>query len=265
MNASGTTIEPPPDGFVDLAGRLADAAGAVALHYFRTPVAVDAKADASPVTIADREAEAAMRAIIEAEVPGHGIYGEEHGRVRLDAEWVWVLDPIDGTKAFVVGRPLFGTLIGLLRNGVPVVGVIDCPALRERWIGALGRVTTFNGRTVKARACPGLEPAWISTTTTDPFSADEAAGFDRLRDAARVTTYGGDCHSYGLVASGSLDIALDVGTQPYDYCALPPVIEGAGGRVSDWRGAPLGLDSDGTILAAGDPALHTSALKLLNS
>lgn len=264
MSASGATPEPPPDGFVDLAGRLADAAGTVARHYYRSSLNVDAKADASPVTIADREAEAAMRAIIETEAPGHGIYGEEHGRTRLDAEWVWVLDPIDGTKAFVIGRPLFGTLIALLRNGVPVVGVIDCPALGERWVGAAGRPTTFNGTTATARACPRLEQAWISTTTTDPFSADEAAGYARLRDSVRVTTYGGDCHSYALVASGTLDLVLDVGTQPYDYCALPPVIEGAGGRVSDWRGDPLGLDSDGTILAAGDPALHTSALKLLN-
>ena len=264
MSASGATAEPPPDGVVDLARRLADPAGTVARHYYRSSLNVDAKADESPVTIADREAEAAMRAIIEAEAPGHGIYGEEHGRTRLDAEWVWVLDPIDGTKAFVIGRPLFGTLIALLRNGVPVVGVIDCPALGERWVGAFGRATTFNGETVRTRACPKPENAWISTTTTDPFSADEAAGYARLRDSVRVTTYGGDCHSYALVASGTLDLVLDVGTQPYDYCALPPVIEGAGGRVSDWRGDPLGLDSDGTILAAGDPALHTSALKLLS-
>ncbi len=253
----------PHDDLLALAGRLADAAGAVAMRYFRGKLAIDTKADASPVTVADREAEMAMRAMIEAECPDHGIFGEEHGRARLDAEYVWVLDPIDGTKSFVIGKPLFGNLIALLHEGRPLAGIINCPALGERWVGMTGRPTMLNGQPVKTRA--GVEPAaaWLATTTPEMFLGRDADAFTRLRKGVRHAVYGGDCHSYGLLASGTLDLVAEANMQPYDYMALIPVIEGAGGVVTDWQGAPLTLSSDGRVLAAGNAPLHAAAGRLL--
>ncbi len=258
-----TAARRPHDDLLALAGRLADAAGAVAMRHFRGALAVDAKADASPVTVADREAELAMRSILEAERPEHGIFGEEHGRARLDAEYVWVLDPIDGTKSFVIGKPLFGNLIALLHRGRPLVGIINCPALGERWVGMAGRPTTLNGKPVKSRA--GIEPAaaWLATTTPEMFTGGDADAFARLRRGVRHAVYGGDCHSYGLLASGTLDLVAEANMQPYDYMALVPVIEGAGGVVTDWQGAALSIESDGRVLAAGDAALHAAARRLL--
>ena len=251
------------DALAALAERLADAAGAVAMSYFRAPLAIDAKADASPVTIADREAEKAMRALIEANHPDHGIYGEEHGKARLDAEFIWVLDPIDGTKSFVIGKPLFGNLIALVHRGQPVVGIINCPALGERWLGIAGKPTTLNGRPVKTRTRPALADAWLATTTPEMFVGPDADAFARLRGHVRHAVYGGDCHSYGLVANGTLDLVAEANMQPYDYMALVPVIAGAGGIATDWNGAPLTLQSDGRVLAAGDAGAHAAALQLL--
>lgn len=256
--------EPPcPQEFVDLAHRLADSAGAVARRYFRTVVAIDDKADASPVTIADREAEAAMRRLIEREHPDHGILGEEHGTVRADAEHVWVLDPIDGTKAFITGKPSFGILIALLRAGRPILGIIDQPIIGERWLGAAGRETTLNGIPARVRACPSLDRAALYATAPDMFRDDDAAAFARLQGAVKLTRFGADCYAYGLLASGFVDLVAEAMLQPYDYCALIPVIEGAGGLVTDWRGEPLGRAADARLLAAGDARAHRQALDVL--
>jgi inositol-phosphate phosphatase / L-galactose 1-phosphate phosphatase / histidinol-phosphatase len=248
---------------VDLACRLADTAGRIAMSHFGTALDAEKKADASPVTIADRQAEAAMREMIEAEVPDHGIFGEEYGQVRTDAQYVWVLDPIDGTKSFVIGKPLFGTLIALLRDGKPVIGIIDCSALNERWLGVDGRPSTHNGNTIATRTCENLEDAWMASTSPGMFTGGTEAAFAKLKAATRQTVWGGDCHSYGLLASGNLDLVAEAGMNPYDYLALVPVIEGAGGMITDWNGAALGLSSDGTVLAAGDAAMHKAAVKLL--
>jgi inositol-phosphate phosphatase / L-galactose 1-phosphate phosphatase / histidinol-phosphatase len=253
-----------PDDLVDLAARLADASRPVLRRWFRSDVAVDLKGDASPVTRADREAEAAMRAIIERERPADGIIGEEHGAVREDAEHVWVLDPLDGTRGFVIGKPLFGTLIALVRGGRPILGVIDMPMLGERWIGAAGRPTLFNGEPARVRACPSLAEARINTTSPAMFKGALKAAFERVRDAAADCHYGGDCYGYGLVASGFLDLTIEASMQTYDYLPLIAVVEGAGGVITDWSGRPLGLGSDGTVLAAGDPRVHAEAIGLLS-
>ena len=150
-----------PAELVALAHRLADAARPIAARYFRTPVTVDDKSDRSPVTVADREAETAMRDLLTRHVPEHGVFGKEHGAVRTDADYVWVLDPIDGTKAFITGLPIFGTLIALLHRGVPVLGIIDQPILKERWLGAAGQVSTFNDRPISVRHCPTLDRAYM--------------------------------------------------------------------------------------------------------
>lgn len=257
------------DSLAALAVRLADAAAPIALRYFRTPVTVDAKADASPVTIADRECEAAMRAILAAEVPAHGIYGEEHGQERLDASHVWVIDPIDGTRAFITGRPLFGTLIGLWRDGKAAIGIIDCPALGERWIGVAGkptiRIAAGASQVAKVRPCPGVAQAMLGSCTPYMFKDHDSVTFDRLVRASRSAIFGGDCYSYAQLASGFMDLVVEGSLKPYDYVALVPVVEGAGGVCTDWQGRPLDLESDGRVIAAGDRRTHQAAMAVLGS
>jgi inositol-phosphate phosphatase/L-galactose 1-phosphate phosphatase/histidinol-phosphatase len=246
-----------------LAGELADAAGAIIRRYFRQPIAIDDKSDLTPVTIADREAEAAMRRLIEARFPDHGIFGEEEGRTRPDAEYQWVLDPIDGTKSFISGVPLFGTLIALTCRQRPVLGIIDQPVAGERWIGASGHPSTLNGRAIRTRPCTELGRATLFTTAPELFKGAEAEAFQRLRAASKLTRYGTDCYAYALVATGFIDLVVESGLKPYDFCALIPVIEGAGGSVTDWQGRPLDLASDGHAVAAGDARLAAAARALL--
>lgn len=261
---------PPSDALLALAERMADAARAVARHHFRTPFDVDDKADSTPVTIADREAETAMRRIVEEAHPDHGIVGEEFGRSRPDAEWVWVLDPIDGTKQFVAGKPTFGSLIALMHRGTPVLGVIEIPAVAERWLGAKGRATLFldhqGEHEARTRACPRLDRATFCTTAPELFETEaERAGYDRLRRGAKLTSYGGDCHNYGLLAGGFVDLVAEAGMSFYDWAALVPVVTGAGGLITDWEGSALSEAASTRVVAAGDPALHAEALEALHS
>ena len=253
-----------PTSYIELAGKLADIAGPIVARYFRSDLTIADKADASPVTAADREAEAAIRAVLEAECPDHGILGEEHGAENIEAEYVWVLDPIDGTKAFVTGKPLFGTLIALCQNGVLVLGVIDQPILKERWLGATGHPTTYNGEKISTRACSDLSEAWLYATSPAMFKGADEAAFNRLADSVKFPLYGADCYAYGLLASGFTDIVCEATMQPYDYCALVPVVEGAGGKMSDWAGKPLTLNADGRVLALGDATLQQAALDQLS-
>ena len=252
--------------FEALAHRLADAAGEIQRRYFRSPVSVETKADDSPVTIADRESEAVMRELIATAYPGHGILGEEHGRDRIDAEFVWVLDPIDGTKSFITGRPLFGTLIALAHGGRPVVGMIDQSILRERWVGVAGAGSAHNGRPIRVRPCPRLADAVLFATSPTMFKPGaENDAFDRVQKAVRLPMYGGDCYAYGLLAMGFADLVVEASLQPYDFMALAPVIAGAGGLLTDWQGNSLALGSSGQVVAAGDQRVHAEALALLAS
>jgi inositol-phosphate phosphatase/L-galactose 1-phosphate phosphatase/histidinol-phosphatase len=252
-----------PAELAAFAGRLADASGAIARRYFRSGLGIEFKPDRSPVTAADREAEAEMRRLIATEYPEHGVIGEEHGRHRPDAEFVWVLDPIDGTKSFITGRPTFGTLIALLREGRPVLGVVDHPALAERWIGAAGHPTTLNGRPARTRPCADLAMAALSASSPHYFRDTAAAAFERVRSAARQVLYSGDCYAYGMIASGWSDLHVDARMDIYDYLAAVPVIEGAGGVMTDWEGQPLTLASGDRVVAAGDRRLHEPVLQLL--
>jgi inositol-phosphate phosphatase/L-galactose 1-phosphate phosphatase/histidinol-phosphatase len=260
-----TVLEPAcPAALVAFAEQLADAAGAVIRRYFRSGVAVIDKADLSPVTAADREAEQTIRQLIAERHPGHGVIGEEHGADRPDAELVWVLDPIDGTKSFISGRPLFGTLIALCRAGRPILGVIDHPALGERWVGATGHPTRHDGREVRTRPCPELAGATLFASSPHMFDDGHGApGFERVRRAVKLVQYGSDCYHYGLVASGFGDIAIEARLQIYDYLACVPVIEGAGGRVTDWQGHPLTIHSGNRVVAVGDPGQLEPVLELL--
>jgi histidinol phosphatase-like enzyme (inositol monophosphatase family) len=253
------------DAYLALASDLADAAGEAIRPHFRQKITVDDKPDLSPVTIADRDAEAAMRRLIAARFPEHGIIGEEYGAERQDSEYVWVLDPIDGTKSFISGIPLFGTLIALAHRGRPVLGVIDQPISRERWIGATGRPATFNGKPARCRPCPGLAAATVFSTSPDMFKGADAAAHTRIAKAAKLVRYGADCYAYGLVALGLIDLVIEASLKPYDFSAMAPIVEGAGGVATDWHGRKLSLASDGRVVVAGDPHAHREALALLTA
>ncbi|HEY6433676.1 MAG TPA: inositol monophosphatase family protein [Acetobacteraceae bacterium] len=254
------------DGLIAGAEAAADVAGAVIRPFFRAGVAEQLKSDHSPVTIADRSAEQAMRAVLTERFPDHGVQGEEFGIDRPDARLRWVLDPIDGTKAFLTGRPLFGTLIALLDAGRPILGVIDQPVTRERWIGMTGQATRFRGPLggrAGCRACAALADAELSCTGPALLGDDEPR-WRRLASQVRRVSWGGDCYGYGLLALGLIDIIAESGMKPWDWAALVPVIEGAGGRITDWNGQPLRVDGDGRVLAVGDPDLLHAATMLIS-
>lgn len=254
-----------PSEFIALGEALADAAGEVLLRYYRQPLGITDKPDESPVTQADREAEARMREAIAGAFPDHGVFGEEYGCERVDAEYVWVLDPIDGTKAFISGIPVFGTLIALLRDGKPILGIIDQPASKERWVGAAGRQTTLNRKPVTVAPRGGLGDSVLWSTSPHMFDEDpaEAAAYARLRESVKFEHYGGECYQYALLASGFIDIVVEGDMDPYDFMALVTVVEGAGGVISDWQGEPLGLGSDGRVLAAASAELHRATRDIL--
>lgn len=244
------------DAELALANRLADAARHVILPFFRTGLGSERKADRSPVTQADRAAEEAMRRLIKAEFPRDAIHGEEFGAEAGNSGRTWVLDPIDGTTAFLAGRPIFGTLIALVQEGWPVLGVIDQAVLKERWVGATGQATTLNGSAVRTRACRSLADAAIATTGPHYFDDHDGAHFMGLAaktDHKRMVM-GGDCYNYAMLAMGQIDIVCEANLKLHDYAALIPVVEGAGGTMADWNGDPLHAASDGRVLALGDPA-----------
>ena len=257
---------PDTDSLIAAACAAADVAGAVIRPFFRAGIATDLKADRSPVTIADRTAEQAMRAVLAERFPSHGILGEEFGLDRPEAPMRWVLDPIDGTRAFITGRPTFGTLIALFQEDRPIVGIIDQPVTGERWIGTEGRATVFQGRfggVAGCRPCPALSDAELSCTSPEMFGADTPR-WERLRRAVRRNSWGGDCYAHGLVALGQIDIVAESDMKVWDWGALVPVIEGAGGSVTDWQGQALRPDGDGRVLCVGDQALLPAILRELN-
>jgi len=248
---------------VALAHRLADAAGAAILPHFRRLDGVDVKGDATPVTVADRAAEAAMRDLLAAERPADGVLGEEFDDVAAANGRLWVLDPIDGTKAFTAGKPTFTTLIALFEQGVPVLGVIDQPYNRERWAGHDGGAW-FNGRPLATRRGTPLARAVLSSTAPELFeTAADRAAFARVEGAVAYPSWGGDAYAYGLLAMGCVDLVVEMQLKPFDLGPLAPIVAGAGGRITDWRGRPLDLESDGRICAAGDAELHAATLACL--
>lgn len=243
--------------FVDTAVAAADVGRGVALEYFRggRALGIAEKADASPVTAADVAVQAAMREVILRRhgQDGHGFFGEEGEGdfLRGEGEFCWVVDPIDGTKAFAAGNPLFGMLIALVRGGQVLLGVIEHPALDERWVGVRGRRTLFNGVACAGSDCGDLGEAVVCATTPEMFGEGEAGRFARLAGATRFRLFGGDCYQYGLLARGFVEVVCEAGMQAHDYLALIPVVEGAGGVISDWEGAPLAVDVGGEVVGGG--------------
>lgn len=250
------------DLYLSFAEELADTVRPIVLSYFRTPLDVVSKLDASPVTIADRTVELRLRERIEQRFPDHGIIGEEIGVKRGNA-FTWIIDPIDGTKSFITGFPLFGTLISLTYEEQPFCGLIDVPATGERWMAKPG-LSLFGSRLARTSACEAIADARFYTTSPDMFANEDAEVFERLSKSAKLRRFGGDCYIYGLLASGHCDIVLETGLQPYDYMALVPIVQGAGGCITDWEGSPLSIRSEGRVLAAATPKLHAEALALIN-
>jgi inositol-phosphate phosphatase/L-galactose 1-phosphate phosphatase/histidinol-phosphatase len=253
------------DLHVQFAMRLADVARAMLRGADIAGLDVTAKPDRSLVTQLDLDIEAALRARIADQYPQHGIIGEEAGHQDAAAEWVWVLDPIDGTAPFIAGIPVYGTLIALCVGGVPHMGIIDVPSVNARWLGVAGRQTLRNGQAVKTRACPHLSGAMMTNSNQDYLSNAERPVLDALRHATATRVYGGACLNYGRLAEGRTDLALDAGQQVYDFAPFRPIIEGAGGIITDWGGAPLTLASNGRLLAAGDRGVHAQAIDIIES
>jgi myo-inositol-1(or 4)-monophosphatase len=249
--------------------KLATVSGETILPFFRTSLGVDNKKagrEFDPVTEADRAAEAAMRRLISTNFPQHGIIGEEFGDERADAEYVWVLDPIDGTKSFIGGFPVWGTLIALMHHGQPAFGMMHQPFIRERFTGDIGSAR-YRGpageRKLSVRRCAALSEATLYTTTPLLMSEAERAVFVGVEQKVRLSRYGGDCYAYCMLAAGHVDLVIEAGLNSYDIAALVPIITGAGGIVTTWDGGPA--HRGGNIIAAGDPRMHDAAMKLLNA
>lgn len=251
------------DELVAFAESLAEEARSILREANTMPTEIRYKADASPVTDLDRRIEAQIRTRIDDRYPEHGILGEEHGSRDLDADLVWVIDPIDGTAPFIAGIPVYGTLIGLAHHGRPYVGVIDHPATDDRWIGVAGRFARHNGKAVRTRRCDLLAEAFMTNSNPDFLNDDEMRAFAALKSQVRYVQYGGSCYAYAMLASGRTDIGLDANFDPFDVFAPAAVIEGAGGMVTDWSGKPIDLEWSGQILAAGCAEMHERAVSVL--
>ena len=253
-----------PIEFIRLAELLSDKARQIAVKFFRQNLTINIKSDHSPVTNADLEIETIQRKLIQKTYPEHGINGEEFNGTQLNADYVWVLDPIDGTQAFANGIPVFTNLIGLMHKGKPVLGVVDQPILGERWIGAMGRGTSLNGNPVRTSEVKTLADTTLHATTPEMFGQENTyKRFDTLSNLTRYRRYGTDCYAYGLLASGHLHLIAEAELKVQDYLPVIEVVRQAGGCISDWSGRNLSFDSDGTVLASANSELHTKAIEAL--
>lgn len=260
MNASRYVT---PAELIGFAGELADASRELILRRFRTQTDVTMKSDDTPVTRTDLEVESIIRRMIAERYPNHGVIGEEHPDSAGSSDFAWVIDPIDGTRSFIAGRPVFGTLIALTLESVPVLGVVDIPVTRERWVGASGRDTLLNGVKAASRRCASLGEAILLTSSPEYLDGDAAPRFRHVADAARFTIYDAGTQGYGLIASGHADVMIAARYGIVDYLAAVPVIEGAGGAMRDWAGRPLTLQSGDRFVAVGHPGHLPEVLDLL--
>lgn len=251
--------------FMSFAQTMADRARAVLAECMAGPISFETKGDQSPVTLVDQAIERALRGMIAARYPEHGILGEEYESEKLDAEYVWVIDPIDGTKAFITGVPVYGTLIALTRGGYPVLGIIDHPVTDERWAGLEGEQSTYNGQTIRVRDCAALDEAIVSISNPEGMTPGEAAAFGQVTERTKWRVYGGSCYVYGRLAMGRIDVSIDGGLDPFDYCALDAVIRGAGGTMTDWEGRRLSIRSGHRVVAAGSAGRHAELVNILKN
>lgn len=253
---------------IDFANYLADISAEIAVKYFRMPNGEIVKEDFSPVTKADQEIEALIRKEIMAKFPDHGIVGEEFEDHNPSADFQWIIDPIDGTASFIIGRPTFGTLIAITYKGEAKVGIVNQPITKERWLGVDGQGAWFNGKMIKSRKCPEIKDAIISTTSDFFFKGDDFTKFKKLSAQAKYQRFGGvvygaDCYGYALLASGFLDIIVEPELKVYDFAALIPIIKMAGGEIGMWDGSPIQLKSNVKIIACGDKELFKKVVEVM--
>jgi inositol-phosphate phosphatase/L-galactose 1-phosphate phosphatase/histidinol-phosphatase len=252
----------------EFANTLADIASEITKKYFRKNFGEENKSNDTPVTIADREIENAIRNAIIKKFPDHGIVGEEYGSINNDADYKWIIDPIDGTLSFVIGRPIFGNLIALSYKGKPELGIINQPITDERWIGIKNGESKLNNKIIKTRKCNNIEDAILCSTSPAFFKGKDLEVFKLITAKTKYQNqqgviYGGDCYLFGLLAMGSIDIIIESGLSNYDFMALIPIVEAAGGIITDWKGNSLNLNSDGWVLACGDKKMHEKILKII--
>ncbi len=252
----------------DIAGTAADLArqaAETALRFYRGSLDVDLKGDESPVTQADMAVERQARDLLAQRFPDHAILGEEYGAGDLGASHVWVIDPIDGTRSFICGHPLFGFLLAHVHDGDPVLGLISMPALGELFMGQRGKGATLNGQPIRVSTKRALKDAFISINEGEKLLMHEPQALSRLLGAGHTRRFGYDCYPHALLAAGRLDAVVDYDLKPFDYLPLAGVIEAAGGIITDWDGRPLGFESDGRVVSAATPELHHELLQLLST
>ena len=250
--------------YLNFANQLADSATVSSMQYFRTFLDIDNKSDESPVTIADKNTELKIRSMIEKEYPNHGILGEEFDSINPDAEFIWVIDPIDGTRSYIAGHKDFGNLISLTQNKKPIIGIINCPAHNERWVGVKNQNSTLNHKTAKTSNVTKIEDAYLFTSGLYFDEPHLRNAVDKITDKARYFRYGGDCYMYGMIASGLIDIVIEDTLKVHDYMALVNIIEGAGGKITDKFGNEITTDSQGSVIASANEKLHSELISLIN-
>ena len=253
------------DEFVDFANVLADASAEIINNYFRKKINIDNKKDDTPVTIADQNTELKIRELILKKYPSHGILGEEYGKTQIKSEFVWVIDPIDGTRSFIAGHKDFGTLIALLHNNKPVLGIINCPAHQERWVGIKDEKTRLNNKIIKTSSTKKIEDAYLFTSGIYFNEPILKKGYQLIRDKSKYFRLGGDCYMYGMLASGLIDIVIEDTLKAHDYMALVNVIEGAGGKITDKFGNDINIESDGSLVASCNQEIHKDLINIINT
>ena len=253
------------DEFVKFANFLADESSIIITKYFRTKININNKSDNTPVTIADKKAELKIREIINKKFPNHGILAEEFEHQNKEADFLWVIDPIDGTKSFIAGHKDFGTLISLLFNKNPIIGIIDCPAHNERWVGIKDHHTTCNNIKVSTSSIKKIEDSYLFTSGEFFYEPFLKKGFERIKEQSKYFRYGGDCYMYGMLASGLIDVVIEDTLKVHDYMALVNIIEGAGGKITDKFGKNVSIESDGSLVASCNPNIHQELISIINS
>ena len=250
--------------YLNFANKLADEAGIISMEYFRTSLDIENKSDETPVTIADKNTELRLRSMIEKEYPNHGILGEEFDSMNPDAEFIWVIDPIDGTKSYLAGHKDFGNLISLTQNKKPIIGIINCPAHNERWVGAKNQNSTLNQQPSKTSSVTKIEDAYFFSSGLYFDEPHLRNAVDKIKNKVKYYRYGGDCYMYGMVASGLIDFVIEDTLKVHDYMALVNVIEGSGGKVTDKFGNEITTDSRGSCIASANEKLHSELISLIN-
>jgi inositol-phosphate phosphatase/L-galactose 1-phosphate phosphatase/histidinol-phosphatase len=252
-----------PQQLIKLANKCADASGKIIKKYFRKKIKINLKKDNTPFTKADIEAEKIIRELILKQEPNCGFVGEETGTINMNREYCWVVDPLDGTKSFITGKPTFGTLIGLLKNNKPVLGILNQPILNERWVGIAGVETKYNNKKVRVRKCKSIKGAKMYATSPMMFQGRNKKIYKNVRAKIGECLFGADCYSHGLMSLGFVDVILEANLKPWDYIASASIISGAGGKITDWNDNDLNLQSDGRILATGDSNIHKQIIKII--